>query len=75
MLAFPGDEKNQRHPGANAGVGDIERREADFITTALLDVKIDEIDDLVSSRQEAVGEVSGDAAKNQPEGDLAGEGV
>lgn len=69
MFVFPGDEKNQRHAGANRGVGDVESREPNFIAAALLQVKADKIHDFVS--YQAVGKVSSDAAKNQPKGDLA----
>ena len=42
---------------------------------ALLQIKIEEIHNRVAAGQQAVGEVAGDAAKNQAEGNLAGESV
>src|SRR6516225_5050852 len=73
VLAFPGNEKNQRHTRANRGISEVERGEANFITTALLQVKAQEIHDFVL--YQTVGQVPGDAAKDKPERDLTGEGV
>src|SRR5690348_11371302 len=73
MLAPPGDEKNQRHAATNCGVGDVERGKTDFVAAALLQVEAKEIHHFVPDQ--TVGQVSGDAAKNQSKSDLAGEGI
>ena len=75
MLVFPGDEENQPDAGADGGVGDVEGGEADFAAVALLQVKINEVHDGVAAGQQAVGEVAGDAAEDQAEGDLPGQRV
>jgi hypothetical protein len=75
MFIFPGDEKNQADAGADGGIGDVEGREPDFaaaaIAAAQLDVKPDKVHHFMVDQ--AVGEVPGDAAENQAEGDLAGQ--
>src|SRR5208282_3166426 len=65
----------QAHAGANRAVCNVEGGKADFTAAALLQVKIDEINDLVPSRQETVSEISGNPAKNQAKGNLAGQSV
>ena len=75
MLGFPGEEKNQPDAGANGGVGDVEGGKINDAAAALLQVKIKKIHDRVAAGQQAVGEVAGDAAENQAEGNLAGERV
>ena len=75
MLGFPGDEKNQPHTGANGGIGDVEGGKIDDAAAALLQVKIEKIHNGMAAGQEAVGEIAGDATKNQAESDLAGERV
>jgi hypothetical protein len=69
VLIAPGDKENQAYPDANGGIGYVEGGEANLIATALLHVKIDKIHDMVVSH--AVDEVADDAAKDEPEGDLA----
>src|SRR5579859_496826 len=73
MLASPSDEKNQRHAGANCGVGDVERGKTDFVAAALLQVEAEEIHHFVPDQP--VGQISSDAAKNQSKSDLAGKGI
>ena len=75
VLVFPGDEENQSDAGADGGVGDVEGGKADFIAAARLHVKIDEVHDVMAARHQPVGEVAGDAAEDQAEGDLAGQRV
>jgi hypothetical protein len=75
VLVFPGNEENESNACANRAVGDIERGEADFISTALLHVKINEIHDGVAAGQQPVGEISGDAAENESERNLSSERV
>jgi len=73
VLVFPGDEKNQSDAGANRAVGDVERGESDFAAAALLHVKVNKIHDGVAAGQQTVGEISGDAAKNESERNLPGQ--
>lgn len=75
VFGFPGEEKNQPHAGANGGVGDVEGGKINDAAAALLQVKIKKIHNRVAAGQQAVGEVAGDAAENQAEGNLAGERV
>lgn len=70
MLVLPGDQKNQTHTGANRAIGNIECRKTDFISAALLNVKINEVHDGVSAGQKPVCEISRDAAENESEGNL-----
>ena len=71
MLVFPSDEENQRHAGADGGVGDVERGKTDFIAAALLEVETEKVHHFMPAGQQTVGEIPGDAAKNQAEGNLA----
>jgi hypothetical protein len=73
VFGLPGDEKNQPHASADGGVGDVERGKINDASAALLQVKIEKIHDGMTTRQQAVDEIAGDAAKNQAEGNLAGE--
>jgi hypothetical protein len=75
MLIFPGDEKNEGHASADGGVSDIERGETDFIAAALLQIETEKIHDFMPSGQQTVGEIPGDAAEDQAEGNLAGQRV
>src|SRR5580658_498502 len=75
MFVFPSDEENQTHASADGSVGQVEGREADFATAALLHVEIEKIHDRMAAGQQAVGEVSRNAAKDESKGDLAGEGM
>jgi len=75
MFVAPGDEKNQADAGADGGVSDVERGKTDFAAAALLHKKVNEINDLMAAREQAVGEIAGDAAKNKSERDLTGDGV
>ena len=75
MLVFPGDEENQPDAGADGGVGDVEGGKADFVSASLLQVKINEIHDGMAAGKQTVGEVAGDAAENEAEGNLAGQRV
>ena len=75
MFSFPGDEKNQPYTGADGTIGNIEGGKTDFTAAALLQIKIKKIHDRVAARQQAIGQITGDAAKNQAEGDLAGQRV
>lgn len=70
MFVAPGDEENQADAGANSGVRDIEGGKTDLTATALLHVKIDEVNDLMPARQQTVGEIPGDAAEDEAERDL-----
>ena len=75
MLIFPGDEKNERHAGADGGVGDIKRGETDFVAAALLEIETEKIHHFMPAGQQAVGKIPCDAAKNQAEGNLTGQRV
>src|SRR5208337_1314733 len=75
VLVFPSDEKNKCDAGADGGVGDVERGKTDFIAAALLQIEAEKIHDFMASGQQAVGEIAGDAAKNQAKGNLAGQRV
>src|SRR5271170_7504524 len=75
MFVLPSDEENQTHAGTNRGVRDVERGKTDFVSAALLQVEINEIHDGVASGQQAVGEISRDAAEDEAERDLAGQRV
>ena len=75
MFVAPGDEKDQADAGADGGVSDVERRETNFAAAALLHKKVNEINDLMAARQQTVGEIAGDAAEDETECNLAGDGV
>jgi len=75
MFVAPGDDKNQADAGADGGVSDVERGKTDFAAAALLHKKVNKINDLVAARQQAVGEITGDAAEDEAECDLTGDGV
>jgi hypothetical protein len=72
VFTFPCDEENERHTGANGAISDIEGWKSYFTATALLEVKIDEINDLMARWQQAIGKISGNTAKNQPKRNLTG---
>jgi hypothetical protein len=69
MLIAPGDEKHQRYPDADGAVGNIEGGKTRFIATTLLQIKPQEIHDMLAD--DAVHEISHDAADDQAEGKLA----
>jgi len=73
VFIFPGDEENQSDAGANRGVGDVEGGKSDFAAAAPFDIKAEKIHDFMPDQ--TVGEISGDAAKNQAERDLAGQSM
>ena len=75
MFIAPSDEKNQADAGADGGVGDVERGKTDFAAAALLHKKVNKINDFMTTWQQAVGEIAGDAAEDETERDLAGNGV
>ena len=75
MFVAPSDEKNQTDAGADGGVSDVERGKTDFAAAALLHKKVNEINDFMATGQQAVGEVASDAAEDEAERDLAGNGV
>ena len=73
MLASPRYQEHQPNAGADGAVGHVEGREADLVTASLVQVKANEVNDAVARGQQAVGEVPGDATKDQAKGDLAQE--
>ena len=75
MFIAPGDEENQANAGANRGVSDVEGGKAKLAATAALHVKVNEINDGVAAGQDTIGEVAGNAAEDEAEGDLAGQRV
>src|SRR5271157_2616138 len=68
-FVFPGDQNQQTDAEANRAVGDVEGGEADLLAAAPDQIEAEKIDHLMIVQ--AVKEVAGDAAKNQPQGKLA----
>ena len=75
MLVFPGDEKNERHTGANGGIGDVECGETNFAAATLLQIEAKKIHHFLPAGQYPVGEIPGNPAKDQAKRNLAGQGV
>ena len=75
MFVAPSDQKNQADAGADGGVGDVEGGKTDFAAAALLHKKVNEINDFVTCGQQTVGEIASDAAEDETERNLAGNGV
>ena len=73
MFIFPRDEKNEPNTGANGAISNIEGWKSHFAPAALLEVEIDEINDLMARRQQAVGKIPGNTAKNQSKCNLTGQ--
>lgn len=69
MFTSPGNQEDEAHAGADSAVGDIESREADFASAALLEVEVEEIDDVMDG--ESVDEITDDTAEDESKGDLA----
>src|SRR5512134_926845 len=69
-LTSPRYQEYQSDTDADGAIGHVEGGEADLIPAALVEVKANEINDAAPRRQQTVGEVAGDAAEDQPEGDL-----
>src|SRR5580765_9037308 len=67
-FAFPGQQKDQPHAGANGAIGQVKGRKAQLTATPLHDIEIKKIDHLLP--ENAVEQVSYDAAKNQAKSDL-----
>src|SRR5205807_7558667 len=69
LIFLPREQEEQRYPGADGAVGDIESRKANFAAAPTCDVKVDEIHHVAVS--EAVHQITSNAAENQPERKLA----
>src|SRR6266511_3746178 len=65
LVLLPGEQKQQRHAGADGAIGDVEGGEADFSAATPAEVKVNEIHDVAVP--ETVHQVAGDTAENQPE--------
>src|SRR6185295_10496411 len=67
-------KKHQAHADADGAVGHVEGGKTDRVVGAAgVDVKVKEVDDVVDA--DAVEEISQNAADDQAERDLAGEGA
>ena len=75
MFIAPGDEEDQADAGANRGISEVEGGKAEFAAAAALHIKVNEINDRVAAGQKTVGEIAGNATKDETKGDLAGQRV
>src|SRR6185437_14221245 len=65
----PGKQKEKADPGADGGIGNIKGGETDFATVALLEVKIEKIDDVLA--KETVDQIADNATEDKADGNLA----
>src|SRR4051812_19514995 len=74
-LVFSGDEEDQAHAGADRGGGDVEGGggAVPAVATAQLDVKAYKVHDFAA--EQSVGEIAGNAAKDEAKSDLADQGM
>ena len=75
FFIFPGENKNQADADADGAVGHVEGGKADvhFAAAAASQIEIEKVRHMMEP--EAIHEIAHDAAKNQPERNLAGQGM
>src|SRR3954462_5469789 len=69
-LLPPGEEEKKPNAGANGRICDVESRETDLSSVTRLEIKINEIDDVLARRRQPVDQISDNPAKNKAKGNL-----